>query len=71
MKRNSYLKVDLHDERYKPLLGCDELAQEVRNVENAPTWRRWWQQHPYWYICCPYSDQPFGNRYGLLQGRQP
>jgi hypothetical protein len=58
------LKVDLHGERHKPLFRCDELFQEVRSVENAPTWRRWWQQHPHWYICCPHSNRPFGNGCG-------
>jgi hypothetical protein len=64
MNRNSYLKVDAHGERHTPLFRCDELVQEVRSVENAPTWRSRRQHHPHWHICCPYSNRPRGNGCG-------
>jgi hypothetical protein len=58
------LKVDLRGERHKPLFRCDGLVQEVRSVENAPTWRRRRQHHPHWHICCPHSNRPHGNGCG-------
>jgi hypothetical protein len=45
-------------------IRCDESVQEIRSVENAPTWSWWRQRHPHWYICCPYSNGPLGNGCG-------
>jgi hypothetical protein len=47
-----------------PLLRRKQSAQEVRSVENAPTWRQWREQHPQWHICCPHSNRPHGNGCG-------
>ena len=64
MNRNSYLKADVHGERHTPPFRCDELVQEVRSVENAPTWRRLSHHHPHRHICRPYSNRPHGNGCG-------
>jgi len=50
--------------RHKPLFRRDQSIQEVRSVENVPTWRRREQQYPHWHICCPHSNRPHGNGCG-------